>query len=434
MLQKNLKSEPKQVTFNSKLLESSDSQLAADLSAKSRIKSMHNFENNGIMNYLYNIAKPPVDNIISIIGSKSETNNYDEESIYEDTNSVTKTLFRSDSFDDLVDESIFSSEQNTRSAKSLNSIYGFYLEDFSNTFNLKDLDDDQVLEEAEFSTGQLEPLDSMNQNILFDAEENVNDNSFYPSVSSAESISFNDVSMRDILSDCDLKTVENKDSLNEIGLKLNKDETELVDAVVIKLTKQLQPVLEQFEKDSQKYEIMKSLYKLPSISNLNEELKNKYAEKSKKFKLEFHHDVISEMISKESEKYKIKSMNKKKSICPIISADDQVRLNFNKYRELDTIKEEKSFELNGEQSCKKVKSSEPNYNRFEDSRKVEELETDELINLLKLIKYEKLKDFNNVKHLVSMFEFDENCNAIKKLSNTQLKNTILSELNQRKII
>lgn len=215
-------------------------------------------------------------------------------------------------------DKIFSDDENDqKSDESSQSTHGFELYDFTDTFNLdNDVEDKEELkkEDSEVKATSTVSSDSTNRSGSLKrtkAEiENLTANSFYPSVSSGGSLQFSDVKMGDILGDLEGpsgidKSETSEDILDSISNKkdqLTFDENKLVDAIVNKLKKQLDPTLKSLSEIAGKYEMMKTLYKLPSISDLNEEVKIKYSSKKKNFNLEFHEDVIKTLINEETAK------------------------------------------------------------------------------------------------------------------------------------
>lgn len=469
-------------SFHAKFFEENSSTLNAKL-------NIHN-NSNGIMNSLLNMAKSPANNLTQIIkeyqihlkeqpiiDDDDDDDDYDDDgSIYEDANTVTKTVYRSDSFDDPIDElfgSSYSTTNKTQSEESTNSLHGFYLEDFTDTFNL-DEDNNVVAcndgEDGDRKENQNQVVKNDNTKINYkllkhkevnvtpnqlcsqlkfksgDIQENKEivkeDTTFFPSSSSSSSIPFNDVSMNDILDDLDVE-IENMETSSQKSVEitnkenddllsgLNINEEKIAETVILKLHKQLQPTLLKLEKDSEKYEIMKNLYSLPSISNLNEVIREKYVNKGKKFNLEFHKDVINGLINEEV----VQNRKRVHTTAPLLSADDQIRLNFNKFRALNTITEEHTFEIsNNDIKENKILCQKLNYNKSKDFRKVSNLKTDELIAFLKLIKNGKIKDLNKVEHLVTLFETDNENKTINKLNSSELKARILRELGKRNVI
>jgi hypothetical protein len=414
----------------------------------------------GLLNYLFNFSTSQ--------GTASDPEGVkelrpiesDSESIHEDYGSEAKTIFRSSSFDSINSyreerhgealnvETFMGRVVNEEVEDTTDSSHRFHLDEFSDTFNLDEYDGTTnpfTPKESYSPDSSLKSRKSIeNLSVLRSNEAQDQDASFYPSISSGGSLHFKDFSMDDVLGDLkrcsateEFKKEEYKSQhrsyLDEDGLTL--EESKLVNAIVTKLKKQLSPTLTKLSEVSDKYETLKTLYKLPSISNLNEEVRLKYSKKGKKFNLEFHHDVIRDLVHEE----KGKAINRRKvGNYSMISAQEQIRLNFNKYRQLNPITEERSFEVStsgkeeeverGKLECKRS-----NYQKSRDTRTVDSLLTDELIEYLKLIKDGRVKDINRVGHLVSLFEVDQT-NIINRLDNMQLKGAILSELNRRKVI
>jgi hypothetical protein len=407
----------------------------------------------GLLNYLFNFgtgkgAASDPEGMKELCQIES-----DSESIYEDYGSEAKTIFRSSSLDSINSyrEGVTSEALNVSNEEgedTTDSSHRFHLDDFSDTFNL---DEDDGTTKPSTSKESYSPDSSLrsrksieNFSVLKSNEAQDQDASFYPSVGSGGSLHFKDFSMDDVLGDLkkcgatqEFKKEEyksqNRSYLDEDGLTL--EESKLVNAIVTKLKKQLSPTLTKLSEVSDKYETLKTLYKLPSVSNLNEEVCLKYSKKGKKFNLEFHDDVIRDLVHEE----KGKAINRRKaSNYSMISAQEQIRLNFNKYRQLNPITEERSFEVitsgkEEEVEREKLECKRSNYQKSTDTRTVDSLLTDELIEYLKLIKDGRVKDINRVGHLVSLFEVDQS-NTINRLDNMQLKGAILSELNRRKVI
>lgn len=396
------------------------------------------------------ITKVNVAGVLSGLLTEQYESDIDNISIYEDDPSQTKTIYRSDSYDDSQDDEVVSTgeepDEDTSIEKSGDS--SKLLNAFNNTFEI----DKQELNTKESENAKFPKKTEKNDQQLANgnAKKTSNDISEnFPSVGSGNSFGFDDVLTGDILGKLDdfedsssrksKSSYDSKDSLADLSLNIEEDK--IVNMIVAKLKNQLQPTLEKLSKESEKYELMKNVYKLPSISNLNEEVKIKYSNKGKKYNLDFDSDLIKEMVAKEMTK-NTKRKTKVNQL-PIISAEDQVRLNFNKYRQLNTIVEEqnsensslKSLESNDDKNTEEQKiypCQRKSYSKLKDDRKIENLETDELIIFLKYINDGKLQGSSKVKHLIMLFEKHEN--VIKKLDNQTLRKLILVELNKRNVI
>lgn len=425
-------------------LEGFHSQLVDDAIAEESDTNVNKIpKNNGksstLFSYFVNFTKSGASENDMTYGSEKLKNEGDNASIYEDEKSQTKTIYRSDSFDDSEDDLV--AQDKIRDVDSLanDSDHGFHLEDFSDTFNLDDDSDDDSLglpktlhTKSEESLGHDAEI-THNKKIVKKLSMEIADN--FPSVGSSGSFQFNDILTGDILGE--LEAGGNGDNrLDGISScsSLSLEEDRIVNLIITKLKEQLQPTLEKLSHESEKYELIKTVYKLPSVTNLNEEIKLKYTGKGKKFNLDFDKSMIGGMVKKELSK----TERRKKQFTQVsmISAEDQVRLNFNKFRQLNTIVEEQE----SDRSFDKLETPAQNYvcmsqaySKSKDTRRVEELETQELIFLLQKIKEGKLKEMSKVEHLVTMFE-EERENVINRLDNSKLKSVILRELNIRKVI
>lgn len=378
-----------------------------------------------LLAYLYNIVKP-----VKSDNKKIETSS-DDESIYEDENTVAKTIFRSSSFDEPLDELSTSQQtlEESTDSKSHNSTKSktFSLHDLSDSFNISsddeenNLQDDMTcLEPEQFDKVVVEKVTEIAQKIQKGKIEEE-----YPSISSStDSIKFDDVIAGDILGE--LEVEEKADTLDAQESQLSIDERKIVNVIVKQLKEQLKPTLKTLSEESQKYELAKTIYKLPSISKLNPQIRDQSIKriKQRKVKLEFHEDIIKSMVETELQK---KQNRKAKAL--LVSESDQVRLNFNKFRHLNTIIEQPSLE-NSRDTIKLYKCNASNYDRQKDTRSIEMLETEELHSLLKRLEEEKLEE-TKVSKLISLFE--PKSKRICKQTNQELKHSILEELQKRSV-
>lgn len=372
-----------------------------------------------LTNYLYTFIKSQATIALDEPGLIRD----DDESIYEDEDSETKTIFRSSSYDELVEQSVFSTfnENNTD-----DSFHSFRSDDFC------DMDSEQKRENTK-------QLANSNSNVLppklviKEYQEDKKNEYMYLSIGSGESVQFDDVILDDIICDCSSSNSEKGETKEHDDFTSLTSESEIqkiVDTIVMKLKLQLEPKLRKLSKEAEKYSIIKQIYNLPSISNINEEIKKNFNPKPKSYSLEFHDDVIREMVGREISEYgKVKDPKKGGSSFPVISANDQVKLNFNKYRKLDPIVEEDEISLD---------SVVVTYNRDKDRRKVKDIESDELINILRELRRGTFPDLNKVNNLVSLFEGCKDSSlepkSVNTLSNKDLKQEILKELHTRNII
>lgn len=431
-------------------LDSFHSQLIDDvLSKKNSDQQKDNLDSNEksatIFNYFANITKNklPQKCLTYFSGEgKTETDNV---SLYEDEKSQTKTIYRSNSFDDLEDELVVEGSNKKTEQLDADSIHGFHLEDFSDTFNLENDSDEGDLQDQgclltspqkseKIKPGLVSKTSSECEKVVNTSSVEIADN--FPSIGSNTSFQFDDILTGDILGELDTADIPDSRS-GHISSRssLDLDQARIVNVIVAKLKEQLQPTLERLSQESEKYELMKTVYKLPSVSNLNDEVKQKFNGKGKKYSLDFDKDMVEEMVEKELNK--AERRKKQFSQVSMISAQDQVRLNFNKFRQLGTIMEEqeleKSIERGDESPPKNYICMSNTYSKSEDTRHVHELKTEELVHLLQKIKEGKLKEMSKVKHLVTMFE-EEQQDVVNRLDNQKLKNVLLVELNKRKVI
>lgn len=131
-------------------LEGFHSQLVDDAIAEESDTNVNKIpKNNGksstLFSYFVNFTKSGASENDMTYGSEKLKNEGDNASIYEDEKSQTKTIYRSDSFDDSEDDLV--AQDKIRDVDSLanDSDHGFHLEDFSDTFNLDDDSDDDSL-------------------------------------------------------------------------------------------------------------------------------------------------------------------------------------------------------------------------------------------------------------------------------------------------
>lgn len=433
-----------------KFIDTFHSNLVDEICKKSPVKAKkHSF-----YDYLTDLTNTSVSHIFSMETEAGNEVDFDKVSIYEEDPAKTKTIYRSKSFDEYIDENLLEESQiqletQVSDTESNNEEHGFNLEEFSDTFNLSDIGQQQDLNK--YTSASVKSEKSLKRenvdipkSIISKSKSDSGEN--YPSVGSSGSFQFNDIIAGDILGDIEEIEIDNNDHYNDhydddnnnnnklrnssSFAILNPQEDRIVNAIVSKLKTQLQPTLEKLSQESEKYELIKSIYKLPSISNLNDDVKIKYNNKGKRFNLEFDNSIIKEMVDSETANIERKQQNNKKF--PIISAEHQIKLNFNKFRKLNTITEAQDEET----SYQKIESyfcSSPTYSKSKDTRLVQDLDTNELIILLKNIKEGKLLDIGKVDHLVAMFEQKPN-GAINRMDNQNLKTAILLELNKRKVI
>lgn len=250
------------------------------------------------------------------------------------------------------------------------------------------------------------------------------------------------------------------------NLPSNVTDVQIIQLIVEQLKNELQPTLSQLTRESEKYQIAKRLYKLPSISNLNEHMQVKHKPGAKKFDLEFDESVIQTLINQK--RHKLDKQLKRK----VLPAKDQVKLDFNKYRRLNTISEDQetskgnpvekesdvddrssNVELKptsqglvnpAERSHMETKSAKgddilefvcekPNYQHSKDHRQLIDLELKELYKMRRLLDEGKLKDISKVKFICRLFE-KELCyvnKPISKMPNSVLSSEISKEVLRR---
>lgn len=423
-----------------------------DLTLNDNISTKPNVESSNdesMLSYIYNLVKPPIgalkrqrndhaeDEIEedesdvrldigssdkSVVGLEDDSGDSDNESLYEDDDCVTRTVFRSNSFDEPIDE-LF-----TNNKCELNKPISreFSIQDFSDSFNLSDEENDilkgleNVEDKEDVEIGEVTGIvevDLINKQSLRKVKTEE-----YPSLNSSDSIQFDDIVAGDILGN--LNEIESIGDLESLDV----NEEKIVVAIVNRLNNQLKPTLDALAKESQKYEIMKKVYKLPSISKLNSEYRELCMQniKPKNFKLEFQDEVVKELIKEERERLMKEKVEKEQ----VVSVKDQIRMNFNKFRQLNTIVEESSFESLDESVA--MQCMQNGYSNLKDTRKVASLETDELKAMLKLIDDGKLKNGNKVGKLVSLFETEKRVSTyIHKMDILELKRSINMELENR---
>lgn len=386
-----------------------------------------------IMDVVYQINKMSFSTVMSPV--ESEIAESDVESIYEDSNTITKTIFRSTSFDEDSSELIFDENpQNDSKTWNYNRYSGF-----KNTTKTFPVEQDRLLMENKIQSKKLIPgkiKKEVSELSDFGNENKTNEEQNVPSINSNDSISFDDLVVGDIL---DSPGTEREDQSIICSVETSSSnnltfrEEKIVDAIVTKLRKQLQPTLKFFEKNAGKYEAIKSLYRLPSISILNESTRHELLKKGQKFNVKFNDGLIHELVHDETAK-----QIKREIIiqpCPVITAEEQLKLNFNKFRKLDTIIEEtKIYTSQTEETEYQCgPNSQSLYQRATDTRSVEELEDQELLKLFKLLRRRELSDLNKVERMVSLFEH-KNYRTINKMNNKQLEDAILRELSKRKFV
>lgn len=418
------KLKPEITSNDQRFISSLHSQMVDEFCATPNSKTkklLTNSNNQDICSYLSSIAKSSLPSLFSFLSDTKEEET-DNASIYESEPGETKTIYRSTSFDNDENDTMYFNQCDTSSQNE--ESHGFNLDNFSDTFNLSESDEKKEAGMSSPLTYKNITANSSNNALNI---QNAELSESYPSIGSDGSVQFDDVFAKDILGDLDdlakVKDKTSNDQLNEdiVSVKsINSQSNKIVDSIVSKLRKQLQPTLDKLSRDSQKYEIMKTIYKLPSISNINDGVKLKYNFSPQKFKLDFDNDMIHEMVRNEI----IETENKtnKTSQFTTITAEEQVKLNFNKFRQLHTIVEEESIDK------KSI-----NYAWIQDIKKIKELETEELINLLQNVKSGELEDIGRVKRLVNVFESQQET-SVNKLDNKALKEAILTELNKRHII
>lgn len=469
-----------------------------DIDNKSKINTK---PPSSIFTYIGKLAKHDIPNILKTLHFaeaffENEEPVTDDESLYETSNSKTETIYRCPSLDDISvtghtgymnNDNLVEEDEDVNISHVSSSV--FYMEDFSDTFNIDS--EDEINEEAknkqkyefqnklietksQLEKGVVKSVNSSEQNKVientrngskFDTDKNDSSgssnlqissvNSTYSSMSSNGSVKFNDIILGDILHDLenieDLEPSPDRKMLNfdtsSMEENLNIEESKIVSEIVARLKRELEPKLEKLTEESQKYELAKKIYKLPSLSNLNEEIKLKHLKipHGKKFNLEFDNSVIENMVKEkkktiEPAKKEGSSKNHNKRTPGIISAQQQLKLDFNKYRNLETISEEHERTLSLESNEPKkdqsttMKCMQSGYTKAKDFRSVSKIGTDELICLLQFVQNGKMKELSRVETLKTMFETGAEWDNVNKLSNLELRNSILVELGRRKVI
>lgn len=356
----------------------------------------------------------------------------DFESIYETDESPAETVFRSKSFDELFGEH-----------KGVEDHVVLVDEKDKKDLLRKKLYDEKVKgEETEDDSQKLVPSPSR-QSITSSGNEILLDQSF------------SNILTRDIFKDesTDMSTRPVKQEII-----LNVSDSEIIQLIVEQLKRELTPTLQQLTKESEKYQILKKLYKLPSVSNLNEQMQRKYKRGSKKFNLEFDESVIQELINKKRNELDDKLKGH------VLLPHDQVKLNFNKFRRLNTITEDSEVsqhkidpkpvntavtdeqrsevleEKSGNQSDRvdtliEYECQKEGYQRHKDNRFIKDLSTGELKSMKVMLVKNQLTDISKVKQICGLFEmelFDNNQGRpIGKQTNSTLSSSISKEIIKR---
>ncbi|GMM30441.1 hypothetical protein DAMA08_031860 [Martiniozyma asiatica (nom. inval.)] len=382
---------------------------------------------------------------------ETHSENSTNSSIYESDGIATRTIFRSKSYERLLNDDIEKKEGKTA---ELNSHEKESIKD-----DEKSKANEEILNEQ---------VSAINNDVIHSS--NTENKSIISSQHSLESI-FND-EYSDILVDDILANVKQTESRQNFSLNRDTQRTikpqaalesynkeyanddVLIDIIVKKLEKDLQPTIAYLTEQSEKYQILKTLYKLPSISNLSERAKQECKIGSRSFQLKFDKNIIQNLLQVEREHLENNKFT-------VISAKDQVRINFNSKRVLNTIDEESGKDIssgstlsqldfnhdhagtdgtlsNEDEVGKQVNdqddadtcifpSMSPKYDRSVDNRLLSLLEENELNHILYLLEKEELKDISRVKCIIGKFE-RSNPYTISKMDNKTLKIEIFKML------
>lgn len=386
----------------------------------------------------------------------------DSESVYETEDSPVETVFRSNSYDEfveinkepkaydghliLVDEKDKRVQLHKEKEKKDKKIESDLLVDkFSESFNLKN-DDVTNSKKRETSGNNLNPSLSKSSITSFDQEASID-------------LSFSDILTKDIIQEDQQPKANNNEKTKQLEVKLNVSDSEIIQLIVEQLKRDLEPTLAQLTKESEKYQILKKLYKLPSISNLNGQMQMRYKRGCKKFNLEFDESIIQELIDK-----KRNELDNQLKI-HVLPPQDQIKLNFNKFRRLNTISEDTEVsqrnikipiktpkndnqrvevmeDKSDEQSDRiadkviEYECEKKTYQRVADKRHIKDLSLGELKTIEVMIINNQLKDTSKVKQICGLFERDfsniEN-RPINKLTNSVLSSEICKEIIKRRL-
>lgn len=371
----------------------------------------------------------------------------DSDSIYETEESPAETVFRSKSYDEFVginkDPKVRNEDALIADEKDKKDQLKNEEETHKEKFKMNETVD------IKGNCGSLSKSHCDNEAEPH-MKKNLDQSSFCKSMTSeqeaAVEASFSDILSKDINHEQSLRNPnETPDAL------LRASDEQIIQLIVEQLKRELEPTLAQLTKESEKYQILKKLYKLPSISNLNTQMKQKYKRGSKKFRLEFDENVIQELIDKK--RTELDSHLKTHILLP----QDQVKLNFNKFRRLNTISED--IEVKANKSLQSVTSGQKTdvldresqehfkridvvleyecqkarYCRTKDNRQVKDLSLGELKAMQKMLWGNHLKDISRVKQICGLFERDIRFESrpIGKIPNSVLGEEISREITKR---
>ncbi|QPG76265.1 hypothetical protein FOA43_003651 [Brettanomyces nanus] len=209
----------------------------------------------------------------------------------------------------------------------------------------------------------------------------------------------------------------------------------IYNAIVNTLRKDLQPQLNQLANDSAKYHTLKSIYHLPSITDLKKEL-SKGLEARSKVDLEFDETRLMRMISNESLKQRgqppVKRLKQRKHP-HFPEVQEQIRTNFNSNRALDPIEEVLEMNTKTDNLYKEFISYRKGYHRSKDSRTLTEIETEELKSIAYRIEAEKFPDLGRIGKIAQKFDLHQGEPQLRYFSNKELTVEITTKLKERRL-
>ncbi|KAH3662355.1 hypothetical protein OGAPHI_005607 [Ogataea philodendri] len=201
----------------------------------------------------------------------------------------------------------------------------------------------------------------------------------------------------------------------------------LVKAVIKELEKEIRPKLKKMEQNQHKYELLKKIYKLPSVSNLASQDKKpapkqpRKSQKSKRRHSSVHQHTPLTPISEESDKSETSSLQRTRS-----------------HDTSHTTASSGSRSASSIPIPIPIPSLDPTYNRAVDQRDLRVLSTIELISIKNRLQNRTFPDVGRITGLVLKFEQNSDYTpgtrkslVIRKLNNKALLQEIEFELNVR---
>ncbi|VEU23435.1 DEKNAAC104481 [Brettanomyces naardenensis] len=204
-------------------------------------------------------------------------------------------------------------------------------------------------------------------------------------------------------------------------------------AILDTLRKDLKPQIEKLAQDSAKYHTLKSIYHLPSITDLKKELSVNLEERSK-ISMEYSEKRLAQLVQQQSnraDQIPVRSLRKAKRP-KLARVQEQMRAGYNARRVLSPISEVPQVAaMNVKLAERSIISLKDGYDHSNDERDLRKIGTNELDSMFERVIGGNFPDLGRIDRLISKFEKDAGKWQVKSLDNRALKNKIPQILQER---